>query len=158
MSETLDLYEIQDIPSDTSNMLVIKSVEVYVVNGDVCELHCVDASGDVFDKFDLTSNVFAKTETVYGKEFVNYNGQRVRMGIPKRIQEFLGIPFEVIDNLQKEIHSKNNEIFKKISLIKKKDKKIEELEKENSYLQDRLELICNLSFLERLKFLFRGKV
>jgi len=45
------------------------------------------------------------TEMIKGRRFVNAKGKQICIGMSKEVQELIGLPFEVFENLQKDIEN-----------------------------------------------------
>lgn len=102
-----------------------------------------------------------ETKTVYGKTFINSEGEEIVLAIPRHLQKIIGLPFEVFRDQNYQIKDLNYQI-KRIANnnIKLKDDIII-LKKDNNKLKNNIEklkididIINNLSFLKKIRYLF----
>ena len=84
------------------------------------------------------------TEMVRGRRFVNHQGEEVCIGMSKQVQEAIGLPFEVYDNMQ--------------SSISFLEKRCQNLNNENFNLRNRIrfmeERFQSINLWGRIKFVF----
>ncbi|MDY6969337.1 MAG: hypothetical protein SVR08_11895 [Spirochaetota bacterium] len=93
---------------------------------------------------DPAEYIEVKEELVYGKEFINANGERVCIGMSKKVQDLIGLPFEAFDNMTRELDKKHITISRLIS--------------HNVACQKRLSVFATAGLFERLKYLFTKKI
>ena len=82
-------------------------------------------------------------EIVYGREFINANGDSVCIGMAENVQIAIGLPFEAFANM-------NYHIEKQAKTIRKRNRQIEKLNIQIQYYK-------NMNFLEKIKFIFFKK-
>jgi len=84
------------------------------------------------------------TEMIRGRRFVNHQGEEVCIGMSKQVQEAIGLPFEVYDNMQ--------------SSISFLEKRCQNLNNENFWLRNRIgfmeERFQSINLWGRIKFVF----
>lgn len=75
------------------------------------------------------------TELITGRRFVNANGEEVCVGMSKQVQKYIGLPFEVYENLQNNIK------------YERKQTKIQRY---------KLDRVKSMTFWHRIKYAFTG--
>ncbi len=110
-------------------MILVKDVEVVECKGNMAEIIFADKYG--FQNFPLDLEI--KKEICYGRRFTNQNGEEVLLGISKKAQDILGLPFEQFERMSKKISE------------------LEELHYNDCIFINR---IMRLNFWGRLKFAF----
>lgn len=122
-------------------MIVIKEIKTIIVPEKSTMIHHYDGIL-IGNGADVASKVSVTREMVEGQRFVNANNETVIIGWAKDVQEKLGLPFEVFDDLK----------FRNAELGKIKS----ELSLKIFDLQEALRYYKNMTFWQRLKFLFNG--
>ena len=89
---------------------------------------------------DPAERIEVKKEHVHGRTFINANGESVCIGMTKRVQSLLGLPFEVFDNM------KNDLDMARITVAQLRDR--------NAALQKSMAGFKEAGLLKRLKYLF----
>lgn len=128
-------------------MLCITKIEVVNVPEDKLDLYyCNDPFANVLPIEGTYPVEYAevKREHVNGKIFINNRHEEICIGMSKQVQDLIGLPFEVYDNMNKEIKSLSGNYNYVNKLYKKLDIELEKYKK--------------LTFFKRLKFLFTNKV
>lgn len=123
-------------------MICIKSIEVIEVERDDVEVAHFRWPDGYFETGDYESSPMTADltyEMVRGRVFRNANGQEVCIGMSKQVQDAIGLPFAVFENMEK---------------------KIGDLQLARDTTKFKLDRLCcrlnNTGFWGRLKWLFRG--
>jgi len=119
-------------------MLLVKSIEVIEVNADICDLFHKQQPSDT--ALPQVGTVHITKEMVSGKQFTNAQGQTICIGMSKQVQDAIGLPFEVLDNLNKALFDDNEAILARDTKIQRQ--------------KDRINFYVNMSFWKKLKYLF----
>jgi len=137
-------------------MIVVLSVEYVETNGFVMQ-KAVYPQTPVYNTDGPTESPSRWTdiEEIEGKEFVNEKGQRVMLGMSEDVQNLIGLPFRVFREQEKVIDSyrEMNETFRK-SHDALHQSNIN-LSMDNDILRNKLNFYRNMSFWQRLRFLFK---
>ncbi|MCP4612118.1 MAG: hypothetical protein GY845_25770 [Planctomycetes bacterium] len=127
--------------------IFVIDIEIKETTDDNIVLRCLDRMnkikpGNYSDRCDV------EEEQVRAKKFMNKNGDAVWVGISKKVQQVLGLPFEAFENMEKTVNDLQR-------IIEHKDKK--HLETVTSFIsmEDRYK---TASFWQRLRYLFTKKI
>lgn len=127
-------------------MICIKSIQIVEVDEDRLEVtHFQKAKGRTIqfvEDMHKTEEQKVTREMVVGRIFVNAYGKRLCIGMTKRAQDAIGLPFEVFEDQGILIERQQNTIFAEGREIR--------------LLNKRIDRIRELTFLDRLKYLFKG--
>ena len=86
-------------------MLCITEIKVVEANRDLIEIahmRGIPFFSELLGS-DPVERVAVEREVVHGREFVNSRGERVCIGLSRQVQELIGLPFEVFDDLSNEL-------------------------------------------------------
>ena len=122
-------------------MLLIESVKVVEIKGDNTRVITCRPEIQAFDP-DAIMEESIETELVIGHRFRHADGREVCIGMPKKVEEVLGLPFEIYGDLTHNIESLQRELAFSRNV--------------NFRLRYRLETIKGMSFWERLSRVFVG--
>jgi hypothetical protein len=134
-------------------MLVIKDVDVIEVDlDDYHRIHRFDYSDHSWiDKGHFIDTV--TTEDILGRRFVNQRGETVVMGCSKKVEETIGLAFEVFDSTvcakDRELHTARDEICRL-------ENRSQALERKVKTLSQRLGNVRHAPWYKRLKWVFTG--
>ena len=78
-----------------------------------------------------------RTDLVNGQRFVNADGQEVTIGLSKRVQELIGLPFAVFENQQNVISELRSQIQESQRELEHRGNVIRNLQKELSLLKSK---------------------
>jgi len=139
-------------------MIVVLSVEYAETDRDVMQRTIFPSQVPVYSTEDGPEEMpsrFLEVENIVGKEFVNEKGQRVMLGMSEDVQNLIGLPFRVFRDQEKVIDSYRNmnETFRK-SHDALHQSNIN-LSMDNDILRNKLNFYRNMSFWQRLRFLFK---
>lgn len=126
-------------------MIVVTDIKYMVCQEDQLRIAYMEKQPiSVFGFNHEVEKINVTNEVIRGRYFVNNKGDEVCLSYKKDIQDLLGLPFEVFENLSNDIKILQGLNFK---ITKEKDKE-----------EAKLKTFLNMSFWDRLKFLFTGKV
>jgi hypothetical protein len=134
-------------------MLVIKDVDVIEVDlDDYHRIHRFDYSDHSWiDKGHFIDTV--TTEYILGRRFVNQRGETVVMGCSKRVQETIGLVFEVFENQKRDnnvrLHQARSDSIAFAGRAAVLETKVKSLSK-------RLGNVRHAPWYKRLKWVFTG--
>lgn len=80
-------------------MILIHDIEVMVVPDDVWERYELELPKSVWDPEVRVDDLIIR-EMILGRKYINAYGQKVCIGMTKKIQESIGLPFEAFKNLE----------------------------------------------------------
>jgi len=83
-------------------------------------------------------------EMIRGREFINADGERICIGMSKKVQDVLGLPFKTFESMNKELMDKRAAV----SLLKEK----------TMVFQNEVKDFRTAGIFRRLKYLFTGKL
>jgi len=121
-------------------MICIKSIEVLEVEREHVEMaHLTPPYQEVLPIGEESIEIKVLYEMVRGRRFINHDGKEVCIGMTKQVQDAIGLPFAVFENMEK---------------------KIGDLQLARDTTKFKLDRLCcrlnNTGFWGRLKWLFRG--
>jgi hypothetical protein len=125
-------------------MLVVTNIEVKIVPEDIVQVVLQDPLTSYKDPLEVQKEISTTIEQIKGKRFINNQGQTVCIGMSKQVQEAIGLPFEALDNLQKEckfLRDIRNKLENDMNTI-------------HSNFTTFQQKVNNASFSNRLKYLF----
>ena len=128
-------------------MILVKSIEIMEVSDNfVYEIYEKMGNPHISynERESLETKLKLTREIIKGQRFINKRGESVYIGMTKEVQDILGLPLHVFNDLT----NFNRNLQKQLDTLIK-DKKDLELEIKN---------IENTGFLRRLKYLFTGKL
>jgi len=139
-------------------MIVVLSVEYAETDRDVMQRTIFPSQVPVYSTEDGPEEMpsrFLEVENIVGKEFVNEKGQRVMLGMSEDVQNLIGLPFRVFRDQEKVIDSYRNmnETFRKSNNALQQSNI--NLSMDNDILRNKLNFYRNMSFWQRLRFLFK---
>lgn len=107
----------------------------------------------------------AETELVHGREYAHPNGRKSVIGMTKKVQDKLGMPFDEMTKLVNQVGTLEARLhYEQTRLERVQDISIDLRHRIRDLRSHRLELKAKIStyenagFLRRLKFLFTGEV
>lgn len=87
-------------------MIFINGISVIKTDKNTVVQTYLDPNAKYFNMVDIgdMSKVHAdlRTEVIEAKTYVNARGEKIRLGMTKEIQDYLGLPLEVMENQHKE--------------------------------------------------------
>lgn len=94
-------------------MLLVKSIEVEEVPGNVVAINHVEGLDDMPFALNFAdkiphAEISATKETIQGQMFTKINGERVCIGWSNQVQDVIGLPLEAFENLRNEIKALNS--------------------------------------------------
>lgn len=98
-----------------------------------------------------TTEIEVSREIIEGVDYYLPGGKILTIGLSKDVREKLGIPIEAFNNMLKKVVSYENQVRGLNNRVMKYDKKL-------SDAREKLTVYRYLSFWQRLKFLFTGKI
>lgn len=141
-------------------MIVVLSVEYVETNGFVMQ-KAVYPQTPVYNTDGPTESPSRWTdiEEIEGKEFVNAKGEHISLGMSKDVQNLIGLPFRVFHQQEEAIkqYRMMNENLKKTlhNEIDSLHQSNINLSMDNDILRNKLNFYRNMSFWQRLRFLFK---
>ena len=126
-------------------MLAIKSIEVVEVDGDRLQFAQRQNIADV-RVFDTNNkphkmDISAAYEAIEGRRFFNDDGKEFCIGMSKQVQDAIGLPFEIFENMNRQRELDLNKIIL--------------LGAENIFLKKELGQHKEAGFWQRLKYLIK---
>ena len=122
-------------------MIVIKSIEVIEVPGDILDYYPQRQMVAAFDA--KSCRPYEKMlKRVEGRRFVNARGEEFCIGWAEEVEEAVGLPFEIFENMSKDLEEFRMESINQVGQINRYQKYISELGR--------------AGFFKRLKNLFTG--
>ncbi len=134
-------------------MIVVTKIKTANINRrDVYEF-CHENKTDNLCAYDSISDEITPLtrEMIYGRDFINADGERVCIGWSKQVQDLLGLPFEVFENQSAILNKYMKKEFDLTTLVRKKDSEI-------IYLRNQITRYDNMSLWKRLIFFLRCKL
>lgn len=83
-------------------MLLIESIKYVEVDNDVWPIHSFSPP-NYYNNLDEPVEESVVREMVTGRRFVNSRGVEICVGISEEVQNLIGLPFEVFNNMEKEV-------------------------------------------------------
>lgn len=123
-------------------MLIVKNIEIVDVSEDIVGLLHDKSLPDLkaSPKIPTKEEMSVPIEVVHGRRFINADGEEFCIGMSKKAETALGLPFEVIENQQNEINVQRT--------------RIAQLRGYYADTLEKLEEFRTMSFWSRVKFLF----
>ena len=87
-------------------MLLIESIKYIEVENDVWPIHSFTAPR-YYNNHDEPVEESVVHEMVTGRRFVNSHGVEICVGISEEVQNLIGLPFEVFNNMETELSELN---------------------------------------------------
>lgn len=117
-------------------MIVIKDITCVEVYNDIyCQAYFNPSNLSGKNCLNENEDIKLGIENVLGRTYRNTNGEEVCVGLTKKVQDLLGLPFDEFDRMHKQIDVLNKTLIEKDNIIAK---------------------IMNLNFWQRLIFVFKG--
>ena len=126
------------------NMILVKNIEVVVMLQDIIPITQMNNANLYKFTDQVEKEMKILVEQVSGKKFINARGQEFCIGMTKQVQEAIGLPFKVYDNLQKEVNA-----LRKIN---------ERIESELNQVTYYANLFRIANFYKRIKYLFTSRM
>jgi hypothetical protein len=98
------------------------------------------------------------TETVFGTEYVDREGNYKLIGISKKVKDTLGIPLDCIKDQRTRIAEQNYEIKKLLQADKERQIKMYKLKGTLAGMENKLLKLKRLTIWGRLVFLLTGRI
>lgn len=134
-------------------MKMLCVTEVKIINCDRNVVEIAIAKGKQHIKFGDSDSPIMPVEfvreVIYGKTFINGNYKKVCIGMSKQVQELIGLPFEVFENMQERIFEMETELRANNEDILRMHIEGKELDIWKNY-------ICKMSWFKRFKAVFTG--
>jgi hypothetical protein len=122
-------------------MLLVESIQVREVRGDHTQINTLMQEVRAFDPSAPVGQII-KTELVRGRRFVNAEGREFCIGMTKEVEEVLGLPFDIYEDM-------SSQIYQIGAVLRREEIKTQRLE-------NRLKVIKDMSFWERFSRAFIG--
>ena len=126
-------------------MLVITDIQVIEVDRDYCELAFFNNDGKCYCNTDTAGepcNIIITRENIYGREYKNSNGKYVCIGMSKKVQDALGLPFDEFEAMSATIFELRNDLAVCKGRLIRCNSELDEMKK--------------AGIMKRLKWLFLG--
>ncbi len=119
-------------------MILIKSIEIAIVKEDrILILITPGLKERLATPYEKSINI--TEEMVRGRTYITADGRQIIIGMTKEVQDAIGLPYEVFENLNKEL-----------------DTSREMLSRNRQYMADYQARVEGLSLFKRIKALFIG--
>ena len=128
-------------------MILVKSIEIMEVSDNfVYEIYEKMGNPHISynERESLETKLKLTREIIKGQRFINKRGESVYIGMTKEVQDILGLPFHVFNDLT--------------NFNRKLQKQLDTLIKDKKDLELKIKNFENIGFLRRLKYLFTGKL
>ena len=128
-------------------MILVKSIEIMEVSDNfVYEIYekMVNPHISYNERESLETKLKLTREIIKGQRFINKRGESVYIGMIKEVQDILGLPFHVFNDLT--------------NFNRKLQKQLDTLIKDKKDLELKIKNFENIGFLRRLKYLFTSKL
>lgn len=128
-------------------MILVRDIETVETNRDWCEIaHFDDIPLNPYDE-STPMNLELRKEFIRGREFVNSRGESIILGATGKVQEILGLPFQVFENMQNNLVYYMRQERTLQNTIANKDQEIQ-------FLQQCLNNWKTMTLWERIKNVF----
>ena len=128
-----------------STMICITDVEYIETKGDIHRIYEASPYNPVIGRMKSTNPNGSvstvpiedeiKYEIIRSTRIINANGEEIRLGMSKRAQDLIGLPFDLLESQNRELSELRRTIDRYIVVSKHKDQVIENLQKEIAKLK-----------------------
>ena len=128
-------------------MILVKSIEIMEVSDNfVYEIYEKMGNPHISynERESLETKLKLTREIIKGQRFINKRGESVYIGMTKEVQDILGLPLHVFNDLT--------------NFNRNLQKRLDNVIKYKKDLELKIKNIENTGFLRRLKYLFTGKL
>lgn len=131
-------------------MLVVQDIKIKEVSRDIVELLHYRPAPDPreFRRVPTKEELEIPIEVIHGKTIITPDGREVCIGMSKKVQTALGLPFELIDDLQDDVERLHREIDMQLVTI-------DQLRGRYAGAQDTIKQFRAMTLWRRIKFLFK---
>ena len=130
-----------------NKMILVKSIEIMEVSDNfVYEIYEKMGNPHISynERESLETKLKLTREIIKGQRFINKRGESVYIGMTKEVQDILGLPLHVFNDLT--------------NFNRNLQKRLDNVIKYKKDLELKIKNIENTGFLRRLKYLFTGKL